>query len=199
LQDDIDGLADYELKLMNAQTVAFISLVFSENVRSYTSRSFDQPIWRNLCGNPDMHKAIVLAQLALYAAVLLPFFSEEILGLRGQHIGWWGWGVALLGPLATLILCELCKVITHFQIRAHQRRIAKHAHSELAITKAIGNTEHSEAAVKMGKATVGGDVVGDVVRIISGDLENVLRTVSGNIVRTVSGDGYSKMKQDTMV
>lgn len=72
------------------------------------------------------------------------------------------------------------------------------------MTKAIGNTEHSEAAVKsvgsdMGKATVGGDVVGDVVRIISGDLENVLRTVSGNIVRTVSGDGYSKMKQDTMV
>merc|ERR1712072_654525 len=123
LQDDIGGLADYELKLMNAQTVAFISLVFSENVRSYTSRSFDQPIWRNLCGNPEMHKAIVLAQLALYAAVLLPFFSEEILGLRGLHIGLWGWGVALVSPLATLILCELCKIITHFQMKQHQRRL----------------------------------------------------------------------------
>merc|ERR1719408_156812 len=124
LQDDIDGLADYEVKLMNAQTVAFISLVFSENVRSYTSRSFDQPIWRNLCGNPDMHKAIILAQIALYAAVLLPFFSDEILGLRGQHIGLWGWGVALLGPIATLLLCELCKFITHLQIRQHQRKVS---------------------------------------------------------------------------
>merc|ERR1711896_55695 len=123
LQDDIDDLADYELKLMNAQTVAFISLVFSENVRSYTSRSFDQPIWRNLCGNPDMHKAIVLAQVALYAAVLLPFFSEDILGLRGQHIGFWGWGVALISPLATLVLCELCKIITHIQMGRHQRRL----------------------------------------------------------------------------
>merc|ERR1712216_820168 len=124
-QDDINALDDYQNKLMNAQTVAFISLVFSENVRSYTSRSFDQPIWRNLCGNPDMHKAIILAQLALYAAVLIPFFSEEILGLRGMHIGWWGWGVALAGPVATLILCELCKVITYFQIRQHQRRLAE--------------------------------------------------------------------------
>merc|ERR1711907_65656 len=124
-QDDIHLLESYESKLMNEQTVAFISLVFSENVRSYTSRSFDQPIWKNLCGNPDMHKAIVLAQAALYAAVLLPFFSEEILGLRGQHIGWWGWGVALLGPLATLLLCELCKVITHIQMRQHQNRLAR--------------------------------------------------------------------------
>jgi len=39
-------------KLMDARTVAFISLVWSENVRSYTSRSFDQPAWINLFGNP---------------------------------------------------------------------------------------------------------------------------------------------------
>merc|ERR1711988_161060 len=125
LQADIDKLDGYENKLIDAQTVAFISLVFSENVRSYTSRSFDQPIWRNLCGNPGMHKAIVLAQLALYAAVLLPFFSEEILGLRGLHIGWWGWGVALIGPIATLILCEVCKVFTSIQMATHQRRLSK--------------------------------------------------------------------------
>merc|ERR1719440_720600 len=123
-QDDIAALADGQTRLMDAQTVAFISLVYSENVRSYTSRSFDQPIWRNLCGNPNMRLAIVLAQVALYAAVMLPFFSEEILGLRGAHIGSWGWGVALLGPIATLILCELCKIITHVQMRRHQRRIA---------------------------------------------------------------------------
>merc|ERR1712129_333424 len=125
LQDDIHSLTGYENHLMNAQTVAFISLVFCENVRSYTSRSFDKPIWRNLCGNPQMQWAILLAQVAMFCAVLTPFFSEEILGLRGIHIGWWGWGVALVGPVATLILCELCKIITSFQMQQHQKRIAK--------------------------------------------------------------------------
>merc|ERR1719215_573961 len=124
-QDDIHSLSAYENSLMNAQTVAFISLVFSENVRSYTSRSFDKPIWRNLCGNPQMQWAILLAQVAMFSAVLIPFFSEEILGLRGMHIGWWGWGVALMGPVATLMLCELCKIITSFQMQQHQKQLAK--------------------------------------------------------------------------
>merc|ERR1719297_691677 len=72
LQSDINLLPDYEAKLMNARTVAFISLVWSENVRSYTSRSFDKPIWSNFLGNKEMQRAIVLAQLCLYAAVLIP-------------------------------------------------------------------------------------------------------------------------------
>jgi len=211
LQDDIDGLVDYERKLMNAQTVAFISLVFSENVRSYTSRSFDQPIWRNLCGNPDMHKAIVLAQIALYTAVLLPFFSEEILGLRGQHIGWWGWGVALLGPLATLILCEFCKIITHLQIRQHQRKVSMG--KEMAAVKSIEDASgairniHEDLVM-----AVAGDVAGMIGRTISGDIGAIVRKVSGDsvisrtisgdidaIVRMVSGDSYTKVKEDNMV
>merc|ERR1719401_346935 len=130
LQDDIKLLNGYEDKLMNAQTVAFISLVFSENVRSYTSRSFDKPIWVNLCGNVSMQKAILLAQIAMFSAVMIPFFSEEILSLRGRHIGWWGWGVAFVGPVATLILCELCKIITAFQMQQHQRRLAKSSEVE---------------------------------------------------------------------
>merc|ERR1712216_818797 len=124
-QDDINALDDYQNKLMNAQTVAFISLVFSENVRSYTSRSFDQPIWRNLCGNVEMHKAIILAQLALWSAVLIPGLSDRVLELRGLHIGGWGYIVALAGPFGTLVLCELCKIITSYQMRMHQRRLAR--------------------------------------------------------------------------
>merc|ERR1711907_403413 len=73
----------------------------------------------------SMHCAIILAQIALYTAVLVPFFSDQILELDGTRIGWWGWGVAALGPVATLILCELCKIVTGFQIRQHQRRLAK--------------------------------------------------------------------------
>merc|ERR1712032_1358414 len=123
-QERINDLDNFEGKLMDARTVAFISLVFSENVRSYTSRSFDQPVWRNLFGNKYMQKAILLAQACLYIAVLTPYFSDRILGLRGTGIGPWGWGVALAGPAGTLVLCEMCKILTHHQIQRRQRQQA---------------------------------------------------------------------------
>mmetsp|Transcript_22463 Transcript_22463/g.33355 ORF Transcript_22463/g.33355 Transcript_22463/m.33355 type:complete len:165 (+) Transcript_22463:3-497(+) len=125
LQQDIESLANYNNHIMAARTVAFISLVWSENVRSYTSRSFDKPVWRNVLGNKDMQKAIVLAQLALYAAVLIPTFSDMILGLDGTIIGWKGWVMALAGPVACLVLCEVCKFITAWQMRRYQRQLAR--------------------------------------------------------------------------
>jgi potassium/sodium efflux P-type ATPase len=125
LQDDISMLPDSNEKLADARTVAFVSLVFCENVRSYISRSFDQPIWHCLFGNVEMHKAIFMAQVALWAAVLIPGFSETILELRGLHIGGWGYFVALGGPLGTIILCELCKLVTGVQMRSYQRRLAE--------------------------------------------------------------------------
>jgi hypothetical protein len=177
---------------MNAQTVAFISLVFSENVRSYTSRSFNEPIWHNLCGNPDMHKAIALAQVALYAAVLTPFFSEEVLGLRGLHIGWWGWGVALLGPIATLILCETCKLITAFQMSQHQVRLAKDD-SELAVDCPRGTKVNtlSDKKEPMDKSESTNMKLSDeIVRRVSDDIVRIVSggdTLSGDVARIVSG------------
>jgi len=123
MQDDINNLDGYVDKLMDARTVAFISLVFSENVRSYTSRSFDRPIYRNFLGNSHMQRAIILAQFCLYVAVFLPGFSDLILGLRGTKIGLWGWLVALAGPIGTLVLCEACKLVTSLQIRSYQQRL----------------------------------------------------------------------------
>merc|ERR1712151_747291 len=99
------------------------------------ARSFDQPFWVNLCGNKQMHKAIILAQLALYVAVLVPVISDKILGLRGLDIGHWGWAVALVGPVATLILCELAKIITHFQVRRYQNKLLKKRNSEEATSQ----------------------------------------------------------------
>merc|ERR1719408_943039 len=70
-QTDILKVDNFEENLAKARTVAFISLVYSENIRAYIARSFDQPFWVNLCGNKQMLKAIILAQLALYIAVLV--------------------------------------------------------------------------------------------------------------------------------
>merc|ERR1739844_274669 len=120
MQADINLLEDYDHKLMDARTVAFISLVWSENVRSYTSRSFDQPVWVNLLGNWQMQKAILMAQVCLYVAVLVPYFSDMILGLRGIAIGGFGWLLAIVGPVGCVILCELCKLITKLQKQNYQ-------------------------------------------------------------------------------
>merc|ERR1712187_701389 len=67
----------------------------------------------------------LLAQIALYIAVLVPVVSDEILGLRGLDIGWWGWSVTLIGPCATVVLCELAKIITYFQVRQYQGKLLK--------------------------------------------------------------------------
>merc|ERR1719203_2294197 len=120
LQADINQLPGYNDKLMDARTVAFISLVWSENVRSYTSRSFDRPVWVNILGNWQMQKAIVMAQVCLYLAVLLPGFSDMILGLRGVAVGLYGWALALVGPVGCVVLCEICKLITKMQKQQYQ-------------------------------------------------------------------------------
>merc|ERR1712226_1795105 len=72
-----------------------------------------------------MLKAIVLAQIALYVAVLAPGVSDKIPGLRGLDIGLWGWAVSLIGPVLTVVFCELAKVITYLQVRQYQARLLK--------------------------------------------------------------------------
>ena len=43
--------------------------------------------------------------------MLLPGLSG-VLGLRGLELGWAGWLAALAGALATLVLCELYKLLS---------------------------------------------------------------------------------------
>merc|ERR1712193_490043 len=84
----------YKKDLERARTVAFISLVLSENVRAYTSRSFDKPVWTDLWKNKQMQMAIVAAQVALLLAIYTPGLTT-VLGLAGSEIGAKGWGIAL--------------------------------------------------------------------------------------------------------
>jgi len=108
--------------LMFARTAAFISLVWSENVRAYTSRSFTDPVWTDLCGNRAMQFAIAFAQVALYVAVFVPGLSTIVLDLDGIGVDWPGWVAAVCGALATLILCELYKLAQRPQVRAAERK-----------------------------------------------------------------------------
>lgn len=123
-QTNIYKLDGYKERLSNAQTVAFIALVWSENIRAYISRSFTMPMWYDILGNKHMQKAIIMAQVCLYMAVLIPGFSDVILGLRGLDIGIWGWGVACVGPVGTFILSEACKFISWYQANKYQKSLA---------------------------------------------------------------------------
>jgi len=114
--------------LEKARTTAFISLVWSENVRAYTSRSFERPVCSEMLANKYMQRAIAIAEAALLLAVLLPGLSG-VLGLRGLELGWAGWLAALAGALATLVLCELYKLLS--RVLARCRRPAE-THADIA-------------------------------------------------------------------
>eukprot|EP00428_Durinskia_dybowskii_P063543 CAMPEP_0170387826 /NCGR_PEP_ID=MMETSP0117_2-20130122/17762_1 /TAXON_ID=400756 /ORGANISM="Durinskia baltica, Strain CSIRO CS-38" /LENGTH=290 /DNA_ID=CAMNT_0010643715 /DNA_START=19 /DNA_END=888 /DNA_ORIENTATION=- len=160
LQTEINKVPGFEGKLMDARTVAFISLVWAENVRSYCSRSFDKPFYVDLLGNKHMQQAIILAQICLYVAVLLPFFSDKILQLRGVKIGIEGWLLALIGPIGCLALCELCKLITARQMQQYQSQLAmRHLAMDKARQEKADRMGFSKAAPepqKIGKTTEAG-------------------------------------------
>merc|ERR1711971_138597 len=154
LQTEILKLDNYDIRLAQARTVAFIALVFAENVRAYIARYFDKPFWTNLCGNMQMQKAIILAQVALYVAVLVPVLSDEILKLNGMDIGVWGWAMSLAGPVLTLLLCELAKIITYYQAKSYDRRVRNQRQQQLEMQMQAAQDAKNFAATQAGTNTL---------------------------------------------
>jgi magnesium-transporting ATPase (P-type) len=126
------GNADCELcideSIRRARTVAFISLVWAEGLRAYTSRSFDQPVWKRTFANPSMNKAVMLAQITLVMALFLPGLNS-VLDLYVYEIHGWGWFLAMVGAVSCLVLCEAYKYFTRHHINSgfdddddHERR-----------------------------------------------------------------------------
>jgi len=137
--DDITALIQEEKKLgltttsdqlRKARTTAFISVVWSENVRAYTSRSFDRPFFVDLLTNKAMQKAIGLAQAALYVVIFTPVISKDIFGLEGGIIGPEGWVIAIAGSVVSLVLCELYKFVSKEQIKRFRRRVQEQQDNE---------------------------------------------------------------------
>ncbi|KAH8055598.1 calcium-transporting ATPase [Aureococcus anophagefferens] len=97
-EGDDDNFAECtEFAIRKARTVAFIALVWAENIRAYTARSFTEPIWVKTFSNPTMNKAIASAQAALC-------------GNSTDSIQWWGWVLAAVGAVACGAGCELYKL-----------------------------------------------------------------------------------------
>ncbi|KAH8092786.1 calcium-transporting ATPase [Aureococcus anophagefferens] len=118
---DDDNLKECtKFAIRKARTVAFIALVWAENLRAYSARSFTKPIWNNMFSNPTMNKAVFLGQICLYCGLFLPGLSSGVLDLhplpRAGHDGIqaYGWGIAVCGALSCLLGCELDKFAMSF-------------------------------------------------------------------------------------
>jgi Ca2+-transporting ATPase len=98
-----------DTSIRRARTCAFIALVWAENFRAYSSRSFENGVWVGMFSNPHMNKAIIMAQASLYMALWLPGLNEDVLGLYVSEIHGFGWAIALGGAFACLVFCELYK------------------------------------------------------------------------------------------
>jgi magnesium-transporting ATPase (P-type) len=107
--------------LIRARTTAFVCVVFCENIRAYTSRSFDQPVYKGCLDNKAMQRAIFTAQICLYIVIFLPVLSDTIMTLGGQDLlmnAPEGFVFAVIGAIACLALCELYKVIVAIQVKS---------------------------------------------------------------------------------
>jgi len=107
-----------------------------------------------LCGNRQMQKAIILAQVALYVAVLVPVLSDEILKLNGMDIGLWGWAMSLAGPVLTLLLCELAKIITYYQAKWYDQRVRNQRQQQLEMQMQAAQDAKNFAAAQAGTNTL---------------------------------------------
>merc|ERR1719247_3754422 len=146
-QEKALGLTTTSDQLRKARTTAFISVVWSENVRAYTSRSFDRPFFENLLTNKAMQKAISLAQAALYLVIFTPVISKDIFGLEGAIIGAEGWLLAIAGSVVCLLVCELYKLVSREQINCFKKRVRQQQEDEedarLAKFAKIANTQEN--------------------------------------------------------
>jgi len=131
---------------LECTSVAFVSLVWSEGLRAYISRSFTNPIWVKMCDNQTMQKAVGMAQVMLAVAVLIPGLNEDILKLSGYTIGI-GWVIAFAGPLGCLFLCEVWKIVTGWQIAAYQKKMQEEQ------ARAAMNRKDDQNLVKLAEMT----------------------------------------------
>eukprot|EP00392_Amoebophrya_sp_AT5.2_P001172 g1174.t1 len=137
--NDYSGYISVDTRLKLARTTAFIAVVYAENVRAYTSRSFDEPVWVEMCKNTAMQKAILMAQVALYAVIFLPGLSDTIFELEGlkmsqyvdtEGMGGVGWALAVGAAVGCVLLCELYKFVVKGQIKAFAQSVKEQQERE---------------------------------------------------------------------
>merc|ERR1719502_2510358 len=154
--------------IRRARTTCFIALVWAENLRAFTARSFTKPVWVDTFGNPAMNRAIVLDQAALYAALFIPGLSDQVLGLYFREIHWWGWVLAAMGAVSCLAGCELYKKCVQLQLSRRERELEESRpglvrRTTYRVPKAVGTGDAADAADAAANADGNTEMVAVVV------------------------------------
>ncbi|CAD7969765.1 unnamed protein product [Amoebophrya sp. A25] len=139
--NDDSATMNADMKLRLARTTAFIGVVYAENVRAYTSRSFSEPFYKEMFSNSAMQKAIGIAQVALYLVIFIPGLSDAIFELEGAKMSGYedsngnagvGYGFAFGAAASCVCLCELYKLLVKEQIRKFGEQVKRQQDEEEA-------------------------------------------------------------------
>lgn len=99
----------YPDQITHSRTLVFATLISSELLRAFSSRSFNRPIWKVGFGsNMKMVYAVLISFVMLFAVLYIPFFNEIFdtfpLGLRD-------WEIVVSFAFIPFIVGEVLKLI----------------------------------------------------------------------------------------
>lgn len=98
----------YPDSITHARTIVFATLITSELLRAFSSRSFDRPIWKiGIKSNMKMVYAILISFLMLIAVLYIPFLHDIF---DTFQLGFKDWEIVLSFAFIPFIIGELVKV-----------------------------------------------------------------------------------------
>lgn len=98
----------YPESITHARTIVFATLITSELLRAFSSRSFDRPIWKlGMKSNMKMVYAILISFSMLIAVLYIPFLHDIF---DTFQLGFKDWEIVLSFAFIPFIIGELVKV-----------------------------------------------------------------------------------------
>ena len=98
----------YPESITHARTIVFATLITSELLRAFSSRSFDRPIWKiGIKSNMKMVYAILISFSMLIAVLYIPFLHDIF---DTFQLGFKDWEIVLSFAFIPFIIGELVKV-----------------------------------------------------------------------------------------
>lgn len=103
----------YPDSITHARTIVFATLITSELLRAFSSRSFDRPIWKiGFKSNMKMVYAILISFTMLLAVLYVPFLHDIF---DTFQLGFKDWEIVLSFAFIPFIIGELVKVVRNIK------------------------------------------------------------------------------------
>ena len=99
----------YPESITHARTIVFSTLITSELLRAFSSRSFDRPIWKvGITTNMNMVYAVIISFMMLVAVLYIPFLHEIF---DTFPLGVTDWEIVLSFAFIPFVVGEIMKLI----------------------------------------------------------------------------------------